>query len=146
MPKRLVKSNTDKKLFGVAGGLAEYFNLDPTLVRVGFVVACIFCFFVGIAYVVMAMVMPSPEGTSAGTPPDPADAPPLDATTPGEGAEDSEERNRRQNRLFGLALVGMGVLIAVTRFEFFSWVTWALTAAALIIVGVVLLTRRFRVI
>ena len=38
MAKRLVKS-TDKKLFGVAGGLAEYFNIDPTIVRVGFVVA-----------------------------------------------------------------------------------------------------------
>ena len=43
MTKRLVKS-TDKKLFGVAGGVAEYFDIDPTLVRVGFVVLCV-CFF-----------------------------------------------------------------------------------------------------
>ncbi len=59
MAKRLVKS-TDKKLFGVAGGLAEYFNVDPTLVRVGFVVACIACFFLGlVAYVALAIMMPS---------------------------------------------------------------------------------------
>ena len=32
MAKRLVKSQ-DKKLFGVAGGVAEYFDIDPTIVR-----------------------------------------------------------------------------------------------------------------
>ncbi len=59
MAKRLVKS-TDKKLFGVAGGLAEYFNVDPTIVRVGFVVACIACFFLGlVAYLALAIMMPS---------------------------------------------------------------------------------------
>ena len=36
MKKRLIKS-TDKKLFGVAGGVADYFEIDPTLVRVGFI-------------------------------------------------------------------------------------------------------------
>src|ERR1051326_1356716 len=33
-PKRLMRSSTDKKLGGVCGGLAEYFDMDPTLVRV----------------------------------------------------------------------------------------------------------------
>ncbi|HMJ36163.1 MAG TPA: PspC domain-containing protein [Baekduia sp.] len=37
-PRRLTRSTTDKKLGGVAAGLADYFNLDPLLVRVGFVV------------------------------------------------------------------------------------------------------------
>ncbi|MCH8108410.1 MAG: PspC domain-containing protein, partial [Chloroflexi bacterium] len=51
MTKRLVKS-TDKKLFGVAGGVAEYFDIDPILVRVGFVVLCVGGFFLGrVAYV-----------------------------------------------------------------------------------------------
>ena len=61
MAKRLVKS-TNKKLFGVAGGLAEYFNIDPTMVRVGFVVACICFFFLGlVAYVALAIMMPSAQ-------------------------------------------------------------------------------------
>ena len=34
MAKRLVKS-PDKKLFGVAGGIGAYFDIDPTFVRVG---------------------------------------------------------------------------------------------------------------
>jgi len=38
---RLTRSRTDKKLLGVCGGLAEYLNLDPTLVRIAFVVGVI---------------------------------------------------------------------------------------------------------
>jgi phage shock protein PspC (stress-responsive transcriptional regulator) len=37
-PKRLYRSITDRKLAGVAGGLAEYFVMDPLLVRLAFVV------------------------------------------------------------------------------------------------------------
>lgn len=39
--KRLTRSRRDKKLFGVCGGIAEYFNLDATLVRIAFVVGTI---------------------------------------------------------------------------------------------------------
>ena len=39
--KRLMRSRTDKKLMGVCGGLAEYLNLDPTLVRIAFVIGVI---------------------------------------------------------------------------------------------------------
>ena len=35
--KRLHKSDSDKKLCGVCGGIAEYFNIDPTIVRVIFI-------------------------------------------------------------------------------------------------------------
>jgi len=34
MKKRLYRSTTDKKIAGVCGGLAEYFDIDPTIVRV----------------------------------------------------------------------------------------------------------------
>lgn len=37
--KPLTRSSTDRKLGGVAAGLAEYFDVDPILFRVGFVVA-----------------------------------------------------------------------------------------------------------
>ena len=42
MEKRLTKSKTDRKLFGVCGGLGEYFGIDPTLVRLAFVVLTLF--------------------------------------------------------------------------------------------------------
>ncbi len=37
--KRFYLSETDKKIAGVCGGIAEYFDIDPLLVRVGFLVA-----------------------------------------------------------------------------------------------------------
>ncbi|OJJ15944.1 hypothetical protein BKI52_36915 [marine bacterium AO1-C] len=35
--RKLKKSLLDKKIFGVCGGIADYFGIDPTLVRIGFV-------------------------------------------------------------------------------------------------------------
>ncbi|WP_068268856.1 PspC domain-containing protein [Caviibacter abscessus] len=32
--KNLYRSSTNKKIFGIAGGIGEYFNIDPTIVRV----------------------------------------------------------------------------------------------------------------
>jgi phage shock protein C len=36
-PQRLTRSTTDKKIGGVSGGLGAYFNIDPTLVRAGWI-------------------------------------------------------------------------------------------------------------
>lgn len=56
--KRLYKSIKDRKLCGVCGGLAEYLNIDPTLIRL----ACVFfvCCAGGgaLAYILCAIVMP----------------------------------------------------------------------------------------
>ena len=41
-PKRLMRSSTDKKIAGVCGGLADYFDLDPTIVRVVWLLAIFF--------------------------------------------------------------------------------------------------------
>ena len=39
---RIRKSKTDKKIFGVIGGIAHYYNIDPTVLRI-MVVLCCFC-------------------------------------------------------------------------------------------------------
>jgi phage shock protein C len=41
-PRRLTRSTSDKMLGGVAGGLADYFSIDPLVVRIGFGVATLF--------------------------------------------------------------------------------------------------------
>ncbi len=58
MKKRLYKIETGKKLDGVCGGIAEYFDIDPTLVRLLWIIfSC--CWGGGIiAYIVAAIVMP----------------------------------------------------------------------------------------
>ena len=40
--KKLYRSNTDRKLCGVCGGLAEYFDIDPTIIRLIFVFLTLF--------------------------------------------------------------------------------------------------------
>ena len=58
MNKKLCKSSTDKKIFGVCGGLAQYFNIDPTVVRLIWALL-IFCAGTGLlAYIIAALVLP----------------------------------------------------------------------------------------
>lgn len=57
--KKLYRSTTDKKIAGVCGGLAEYFNLDPTLVRVGALVLLLPGWLPGfIPYVILWIAVP----------------------------------------------------------------------------------------
>ena len=56
--KKLYKSNTDKKIAGVCGGIAEYFNIDATLVRLGWVVFSLLGGSGLLAYLIAAIIMP----------------------------------------------------------------------------------------
>ncbi len=58
MQKRLYKTEINKKLCGVCGGIAEYFDVDPTLIRLAW---AIFSCFAGagiLAYIIAALIMP----------------------------------------------------------------------------------------
>jgi len=60
MSKTLQKSKSNRVLSGVIGGLGEYFDLDPVLLRVIFVLVSSFTGFVPglVSYIVMALVIP----------------------------------------------------------------------------------------
>lgn len=56
--KKLYRSLRDRKISGVCGGIAEYLNIDSTIVRVLFI---LFGFTIGsglIAYIILALIMP----------------------------------------------------------------------------------------
>jgi phage shock protein C len=57
-PKRLTRSSTDKKIAGVCGGLAEYFDLDPTLVRVLWLLLLFFAGTGFLAYLILWIALP----------------------------------------------------------------------------------------
>ena len=59
MNKRLYKSRNDKMLGGVCGGIAEYFDIDPTLVRLGWVLFCALGGSGILAYIIAAIIIPS---------------------------------------------------------------------------------------
>lgn len=60
---RLLRSPSERMLVGVAGGTAKFLGVDPTLVRLGFVVAAFFGGAGLLAYLVMAVVVPADDGT-----------------------------------------------------------------------------------
>jgi phage shock protein C len=61
-PKRLMRSSTDKKIAGVCAGLADYFDMDPTIIRVLWLLLVI-CGGTGIlAYLILWMVLPVAPG------------------------------------------------------------------------------------
>jgi phage shock protein C len=56
-PKRLFKSNSNRVICGVCGGIGEYFNIDPTIIRLIWVL--LGCTGTGIvAYIIAAIIMP----------------------------------------------------------------------------------------
>ncbi|MBO5037410.1 MAG: PspC domain-containing protein [Clostridia bacterium] len=57
--KRLLKSSVNRKLCGVCGGVGEYFDIDPTLIRIIWVVAAL-CGTLGFwAYLLCALIIPN---------------------------------------------------------------------------------------
>lgn len=56
--KKLTKSRNDRKLCGVCGGLAEYLNLDSTIVRLIWVLLVLAAGTGVLAYLIAALIMP----------------------------------------------------------------------------------------
>ena len=56
--RKLYRSNTNRMLAGVCGGLAEYFNLDPTLIRVLFIVLAVLGGSGVVIYLAMWIIVP----------------------------------------------------------------------------------------
>jgi len=59
-PKRLYKSDTNKVISGICGGVGEYFNIDPVLIRLIWLLVVIFTGVVPgvIAYIIAAFIVP----------------------------------------------------------------------------------------
>ena len=63
MNDRLYKSNQNKIIDGVCAGIAEYFGIDPTLIRLGWVLFCAMGGSGFLAYIIAAIIIPRrPEG------------------------------------------------------------------------------------
>lgn len=58
MVKKLTKSRTDKKIFGVCGGFAKYFECDPVFVRLATVLLTLFWGTGLVMYIISAIIMP----------------------------------------------------------------------------------------
>jgi len=156
--KRLYRSNRERVLGGVAGGIADYFDVDPILIRLAWVLLA----FSGVgvlAYVVAWIIIPEEpwrtrparQGESGGQ-----DQPAAGLTTEpaverdesGSRAGGGDRREYRHGipsgaRILGLILMGVGVLLLLRNFLPQLWIIpfWPLI---IILVGVALLVGAFR--
>ena len=159
MPTRLERSTTNKVVAGVCGGIAEYLQVDPTLVRVFFVLGTIFTGGLGLlGYIVLVVLMPLPgqpvpfvknsdvttstvEGAANSDPdaPAPALAP---AAAPRPADPEAAERNRAA---FGIVLIALGAICLLSNAGLFRLVRWDLAwPLVFIAIGVLLLAQRVR--
>ncbi len=67
--KKLMRSTTDKMIAGVCGGLAEYLEIDPVIVRIAFVVFALLGGPGILVYIILWIVMPeAPAGMASDVP------------------------------------------------------------------------------
>lgn len=129
--RQLYRSGRDRVLLGVAGGLGEYFCLDPVLIRVLFVLGALVGGVGLLAYLVLAIVVPAK-----------GDGEPVADC---ESGVDETARGLWAGGLAGLAVVGLGLLFLASELGWLDWVrggvVWSLL---LIVLGAVVLLRRAR--
>lgn len=111
-PRRLYRCRDDRRIAGVAAGIAEYLDLDPTVVRVAWVISTLLGGFTIVVYVILAFVIPlepaAEPGPSVG--PDGTDAPVAD----GGAAPAHDHRSARRGAPGaqpGDAMLVLGVLL-----------------------------------
>ena len=126
--RRLHRSARNRILLGVAGGLGEYFGLDPVLFRVAFVLTAPIGGLGVLAYLVLALILPVETADCAD---DCRDA--LAETTGGLWL----------GALAGLALVGLGLLFLVGELGWLAYIPWGLVwSLVLVSLGAFIFLRR----
>ncbi|MBN1368014.1 MAG: PspC domain-containing protein [Dehalococcoidales bacterium] len=157
MEKRLYRSNSNRMIAGVCGGLAEYFVIDPTIVRI----IAVLCLFIGIfpafiAYIVLAIVVPSQDSTAKQpeeTVKENVQEMKHTAAEIGKEFQSNFSKDASQEikptastkhsvSIVGIILIIIGaVLLITTLVDFWRW--WIIGPVILIIIGLLLIfTRR----
>ena len=159
MERRLYRSQSDRMIWGVCGGLAKYFDIDSTIVRI-IAVLLIFANGVGIlAYVIIAIVVPL-ESSKVTTPKEVMQENVEDmketaselgreirSTLVGEVGESEEEAkvHHRRRNILGIILVVLGVLFLLGSLNLFRWFHWGnLWPLILVAVGVLIIISAWR--
>jgi len=134
MAKKLYRSKKDKIIAGVAGGLAEYFNVDSTIVRVVFILLTLLHGSGIIIYIALALVVPREEERGKQDVED--------------GTEKIISKMRKQkwmkpSRAIGIIALAAGVIVILTRYFPSSWFRWdVFWAVVLVVMGAYLLLRK----
>lgn len=145
---RLYRSETNRVIAGVCGGLGEYFNIDPTIIRILFVLITLFGGSGILIYIILWLVIPS-ESSVYNLPADHIKENAKDMKNRAEKfAHDiriSKDDNKRVSSRpwLGFVIVILGVLFLLSNFGYYDFINlekfWP---AILIILGLVILMRK----
>lgn len=146
MENRLYRSKTDAILGGVCAGLGKFLGIDPTLVRLFFVLISLAGGVGVLAYLILWIVVPEENVTQTGTP----------GVLTSEGLSDRantmrdefvdavRKPNPNAIKIIGLGLVIYGIFLIIKELNL-PWLSWLssgmLWAALLIVAGVVLILK-----
>ncbi len=135
MAKKLYRSRTDSILAGVCGGLAEYFDIDPSLVRVGAVLLTLAWGAGLLAYLVLWLIVPQkPLESSLGE----------DQGMETPAQRPAAEKTEKDRGVFfvGMILTIIGVLLLMNNYVSFAWLSMSkLWPLLIIVVGIIIIAR-----
>ena len=162
MEKKLFRSRSDRMIWGVCGGLAKYFDIDPTIVRI-VAVLLLFANGVGIlAYIILAIVVPLENSKTT----EPKETIKENLEEIKETASDlgrevrstfvgdekqehtteaADNVQHRRRNIFGVVLIIVGILLLLASFNLFWWMRWDyLWPLIIVAIGLVIIlsTRR----
>ena len=154
MENRLYRSRNDRMLFGVCGGLAKYFGIDSSLMRIIVVLLALATGIGVLVYFIMAFVVPL-EGSTKTNPKEivlenveevkttaKEFGQDVKGTVTAEKAtseEDIQAQARRRNT-FGIFLIILGVFFLMATFGLIRWPAWSVIwPLALILLGVAII-------
>ena len=139
--RRLHRSQDNRFLFGVAGGLAEYFDAEPVLIRVGWVLLTIATAGIAaLAYIVMAIFTPDSERQQIEFTSEPS-------SDSRDGIVESDRPSKRHifRNILGVGLIVAGMIILLGNLGVFGSIPWEIVwPVAISLLGVIILLPSIR--
>lgn len=127
MAKRLYRSTTNKVIGGVCGGIAEYFDVDPVLVRLVTIILAMTTGVGFVAYIIAIIIIPKGDESVVQA----AQAAPVSSTS-------TIDTNRWGNLIPGFILIAIGAIFLIK--QLLWWYNWHMAwAMVLILAGIALI-------
>jgi len=147
--KKLTRSSSDRIILGVCGGLADYFEVDPVIVRVIFVLLALGSGFGVLLYLILAIAVPSDTGEMVIRNKEHLkevahDLKEKASSVASELKNDSRNHERVKNirNLGGLILIVIGLVALLNQFFNMHWIEQAILPVGIVLLGIYLIFRK----